>query len=149
MEQPEVPESGQDGHPEPKPKPADVQAMNKPKKGSKEPPTIDLSQPPRRHPSWSLEVNPKSPTFYSLRTNADSLLNSDFKVASGLEAGRLKQMLTHTLSPLQLVAGNDRRIHHGINLARNAIFAAGKLTRSGCGIADTDYQAAFDSLVMS
>ena len=33
-----------------------------------------------------------------------SLLNSDFKTASGLEAARLKKMLTHTLSPLHLVA---------------------------------------------
>ena len=47
------------------------------------------------------------------------------------------------------MAGDDRRIHHAINLVRNAIFAAGKLTRSGCGIADTDYQAAFDYLVMT
>ena len=36
-----------------------------------------------------------------------SLLNSDFKIASGLEAGRLKKMLTHTLSSQQLVAGED------------------------------------------
>ena len=55
-----------------------------------------------------------------------SLLNSDFKVASGLEARRLKKTLTHTLSPLQLVAGDDRRIHHGINLARDALWAAGR-----------------------
>ena len=48
-----------------------------------------------------------------------------------------------------MVAGDDRRIHHGINLARNAIQAASKCKNSGCGIADTDYQAAFDFLVMS
>ena len=78
-----------------------------------------------------------------------SLLNSDFKIISGLESARYKKVATHTLSPFQLVAGDDRRIHHGINLARDAIQAASKLTRSGCGIADTDYQAAFDYLVMS
>ena len=72
-----------------------------------------------------------------------SLLNSDFKVGSGLEARRLKKTLTHTLSPLQLVAGNDRRIHHGINLARDAIWAAGKRGQ-GCGILDTDLIAGFD-----
>ena len=55
-----------------------------------------------------------------------SLLNSDFKTASGLDARRIKKTLTHTLSPLQLVAGDDRRIHHGINLARDAFWAAGK-----------------------
>ena len=67
-----------------------------------------------------------------------SLLNSDFKTISGIESARFKKTATRTLSPLQLVAGDDRRIHHGINLARNAIQAASKLTKSGCGIADTD-----------
>ena len=78
-----------------------------------------------------------------------SLLNSDFKTISGLESRRFKATATKTLSPYQLVAGDDRQIHHGINLARDAIQAATKLTSSGCGIADTDYQAAFDFLVMS
>ena len=39
-------------------------------------------------------------------------------------------------------------IHHGINLARDAILAAGKIKDKGCGIADTDYEAAFDYLCM-
>ena len=77
-----------------------------------------------------------------------SLLNSDFKTASGIEARRLKDTATHTLSPLQLVAGNDRRIHHGINLARNAIYVAGRPGHAGCGILDTDLVAAFDYLCM-
>ena len=76
-----------------------------------------------------------------------SLLNSDFKTASGLEAGRLKKMLTRTLSPLQLVAGGDRLIHHGINLARDAIWAAGA-RRQGCGILDTDLIAGFDYMTL-
>ena len=78
-----------------------------------------------------------------------SLLNCDFKTISGVVSARFKETATRTLSPFQLVAGDDRRIHHGINLARDAIHAASKLTRTGCGIADTDYQAAFDFLVMS
>ena len=78
-----------------------------------------------------------------------SLLNCDFKTISGIESNRLKKTATRTLSPLQLVAGDDRRIHHGINLARDAIQAASTLTRQECGIADTDYHAAFDFLVMS
>ena len=78
-----------------------------------------------------------------------SLLNCDFKTMSGLESRRLKKVSTRTLSPYQLVAGDDRRIHHGINLARDAIQAASKVPNKGCGIADTDYQAAFDFLVMS
>ena len=40
-----------------------------------------------------------------------SLLNSDFKTISGLESARFKKTATKTLSPLQLVAGDDRRIH--------------------------------------
>ena len=77
-----------------------------------------------------------------------SLLNSDFKVGSGLEARKLKKTLTHTLSPLQLVAGSDRRIHHGINLARDAIWAAGRRGH-GCGILDTDLIAGFDYMNLS
>ena len=77
-----------------------------------------------------------------------SLLNSDFKTASGLEARRLKKTLTHTLSPLQLVAGDDRRIHHGINLARDAIWAASKRGQ-GCGILDTDLVAGFDFMSLN
>ena len=77
-----------------------------------------------------------------------SLLNSDFKVASGLDARKLKKTLTHSLSPLQLVAGDDRRIHHGINLARDAIWAAGKRGQ-GCGILDTDLIAGFDYMSLS
>ena len=77
-----------------------------------------------------------------------SLLNSDFKVATGLDAELLKESATHTLSHLQLVAGEDRRIHHGINLARNAIYAAGKPGHQGCGILDTDLIAAFDFMCL-
>ena len=77
-----------------------------------------------------------------------SLLNCDFKVATGLEAILYKKTATHTLSPLQLVAGEDRRIHHGINFARNAIYAAGKPGHPGCGILDTYLIAAFDWLCL-
>ena len=52
-----------------------------------------------------------------------SLLNSDFKVVTGIDANRFKSVATHTLSPCQLSAGDDRRIHHGINAARDAIRA--------------------------
>ena len=77
-----------------------------------------------------------------------SLLNADFKIATGLEAEMFKDTATHTLSHLQLVAGNDRRIHHGINMARNAIFAASRPGHPGCGILDTDLIAAFDFLCL-
>ena len=76
-----------------------------------------------------------------------SLLNSDNKISTGLEAKKFKKVATHTLSPNQFVAGDNRRIHHAINLARDAILAAGK-SKLGCGILDTDYMAAFDFLIM-
>ena len=77
-----------------------------------------------------------------------SLLNVDFKTMTGVEAKRHRKIMTRTVSHLQLVAGSDRRIHHGIALARDAIQAAGK-SRSGCGILDTDLIAAFDWMVMN
>ena len=44
--------------------------------------------------------------------------------------------------------GDDRKIHHGINLARDAINAAGVPGHEGCGILDTDLIAAFDWLCL-
>ena len=76
-----------------------------------------------------------------------SLLNSDFKVISGLENNRFKKVATHTLSPAQLSVGDNRRIHHGINKARDAIQAANGRNQ-GCGILDNDYKAAFDYMVL-
>ena len=77
-----------------------------------------------------------------------SLLNSDFKIATGLEAKRFGSTATHSLSPLQLVAGDDRRIHHGINLARDAVQQVSK-TKAGCGLLDLDFLAGFDWLEMA
>ena len=76
-----------------------------------------------------------------------SLLNADFKTLTGIDANRLKKVATHTLSPCQLSAGDDRRIHHGVNKARDAIWAAGQ-RGEGCGILDNDYKAAFDYMVL-
>jgi hypothetical protein len=76
-----------------------------------------------------------------------SLLNVDFKTMTGIDAKRMRKVMPHTVSPLQLVGGGDRRIHHGIALARDAIQAAGK-SHLGCGILDTDLIAAFDWMVM-
>ena len=45
-------------------------------------------------------------------------------------------------------AGSDRRIHHGICWARDAIQAASR-RRAGCGMLDADFVAGFDYLAMS
>jgi len=76
-----------------------------------------------------------------------SLLNADFKIITGIMNERLKKMATHTLSDCQLAVGSDRLIHHGINLARDAIVAAGQRSE-GVGILDNDYMAAFDHMVL-
>ena len=77
-----------------------------------------------------------------------SLLNCDFKITEGLEARRFKKIGGRILSPNQYVAGTDRNIHHGIAKARDAIQATMR-SKKGCGIADTDFVAAFDWLVLS
>ena len=73
-------------------------------------------------------------------------MNSDFKLLTGLQASRFRQILTHTLSPSQYVGGDDRRIQHGINRARDCIQAVSK-SRKGCALLDLDFQAAFDNTV--
>ena len=77
-----------------------------------------------------------------------SLLNSDFKVVTGLEAKVFGKTATRTLSPLQLVAGSNRPIHHGINLARDAIYL-NRNSKQTCGILDLDFLAGFDWLKMA
>ena len=76
-----------------------------------------------------------------------SLLNADFKVLTGLEVGRFRKVLTHTLSPHQLALGDDRRISFGIFNARDAIYAA-TMRKQGCDLADNDFEAAFDFLCL-
>ena len=51
-----------------------------------------------------------------------ALLNADFKIISGIYNTRLKGLADHTLSKAQLAVGSDRRIHHGLNTVRDAIF---------------------------
>ena len=77
-----------------------------------------------------------------------SLLNSDFKLITGVEAALYKPMLTHILSSSQMVAGDNRRIHHAINKARDCIYAVSK-SNQGCAILDLDFRAAFDFFTFS
>ena len=76
-----------------------------------------------------------------------SLLNSDFKIVSGIYNARLRNVATHTLNQNQFAMGKNRNIHHGISKARDAIFSA-SCRSSGCGILDNDYMAAFDYMVL-
>ena len=76
-----------------------------------------------------------------------SLLNADFKLYTSMEAALFKPTFNHTLSPFQLVAGNDRRIHHGINKARDCIQAVSR-SKTGCALVDLDFIAAFDYTVL-
>ena len=55
-----------------------------------------------------------------------SLLNTDFKTFSGIESRRFRSVMSHTVSPLQLVSREDQRIGHGIALARDAIEVANR-----------------------
>ena len=75
-------------------------------------------------------------------------MSSDFKLVEGLEARRFRKLGTKCLSPVQYVAGRDRNIHHGIGKARDAIYVTSQ-SKQGCGIADMDFIAAFDWLVLS
>ena len=112
---------------------------------------IHKGQPPTLSQRTSLMVfgcKPKKPRSTKPGDKRKiSLLNSDFKITTGITNDRLTEVATHTLSPCQLAVGSDRRIHHGINQARNAIMAAGQ-GREGVGILDNDYQAAFDFMVL-
>ena len=51
-----------------------------------------------------------------------------------------------TISPLQLVSGGDKRISHGVAMARDAIMATSNSSLR-CGILDTDLIAAFCNMV--
>ena len=75
-----------------------------------------------------------------------SLLNADFKLMTGIEASRIRSTMSRTISPLQLVTGGEKRISHGVAMARDAIHMAGK-ARYRCGILDTDLIAAFCNMV--
>ena len=59
-----------------------------------------------------------------------------------------KKTFDHTLSTKQLVVGKDRRIHFGINKARDCINSVSK-SKVGCALLDLDFKAAFDYTVFS
>ena len=76
-----------------------------------------------------------------------SLLNTDYKIYSGIPARRITKLAKKGLSSNQYVAGDDRRIYHAIALAAAAVEAGNRNKRSGSGLLDNDYKAAFDFMV--
>ena len=77
-----------------------------------------------------------------------SLLNCDKKLADSVPTNRLKSLSTRGLSVNQLADGDDRRIYHGINCARDAITVASSRNEN-CGLADLDMVAAFNLVSMT
>ena len=55
-------------------------------------------------------------------------------------------MMSRTISTLQLVAGGEKRVSHGIAMARDAMECTGNKD-PGCGILDTGLKAAFCNMV--
>ena len=104
--------------------------------------SLHQGHPPTLSQRTSLMVFGNKPKKPNSKKPSDkrklSLLNSDFKVATGIDSNRFKRVATHTLSPCQLAAGDDRQIHHCMNSARDAIAAAGA-GKEGVGILDNDY----------
>ena len=77
-----------------------------------------------------------------------SLLNCDKKFADSVATSRLKSLSTRGLSANQLADGDDRRIYHGINSAKDAITIASSRNEN-CGMADLDLVAAFNLVSMA
>ena len=69
------------------------------------------------------------------------------KIITGLEALCLMALSQHTLSPSQLVMGNDNRIQHCINEARDTINHVNKNKMNGRFL-DLDFKVGFDNLLM-
>ena len=76
-----------------------------------------------------------------------SLLNSDFKILTGIEALRFKKISNHIIDPDQLVAASNARIHHSINKICDVIDVVGR-KKSGAGVLDLDFRAGFDFLCL-
>ena len=94
-------------------------------------------------------INQRSGSHGNLRTNCHvSLINSDMKILTRLEADRFQSLAGHTLHSSQLVMGSDQSIIQGINEARDCIQAINR-NKGGAGIMDLDSERAFDFLIMT
>ena len=75
-----------------------------------------------------------------------ALLQTDFKILSGVLAGRLKKTENHTISPHQFSAGS-KRVSHAVCLTRNAIECVKPSDRAA--LIETDFVSAFDYMSTS
>ena len=74
-----------------------------------------------------------------------SLLQTDFKVLSGILAGRLKKTENHTISRHQFSAGS-KRVSQAVCLTRNAIECVKPSERAA--VIETDFVSAFDLMTI-
>ena len=76
-----------------------------------------------------------------------SLLNFDFKILTGIENSRHSKILHRTVSSNQYALGENKRIHHAVSAARDALYiSAGD--QKGSAICDLDFKSALDFLCM-
>ena len=73
-----------------------------------------------------------------------SMLQSDWKVLTGVLAARLRKTEGHTLSQQQYAAGK-RRINHAISQARDTVENVSP-NQKGCALVEMDFQGAYDML---
>lgn len=75
-----------------------------------------------------------------------SLLNTDYKICSGIPTTRLNKVSKVGLSEHQYVQGGDRNISHCVNKARDTI-VSGSTSKDLCAIQENDFKSAFDFMM--
>ena len=67
-------------------------------------------------------------------------MNADFKIITGIESERFKQIADHIIDEDQLVSATSSRIHHDINKIRDCIDSVGRM-RGEAAVLDLDFQS--------
>lgn len=75
-----------------------------------------------------------------------AMLQTDWKILTGILAARLRKTEGHTMSEHQYAAG-PRRITHAICKARDAIQSISP-NQKGCGICEMDFKSAYDKIAL-
>ena len=76
-----------------------------------------------------------------------AMLQSDWKILTGIMAARLRKTEGHTMSEHQYAAGS-RRITHAICQVRDAIQSVSQ-NQKGCAFAEMDFKSAYDKIALS